>query len=224
MVYVRSRKFCCCLPVRFGVFCQSLLGIAFGGLFSVGAWLTVHQFLEGTINPPLSSSEKTAIWFIAVISTLIVLISILGLVGSIFKVLPLVSLYAGSITLGTVANIAVGVFAMYQLFHGEGAAEVSKCEADAGDGVNQDFTHFACNESFKIARTIYVVLSVLFWLIEIYGCHIAFEYVGQLREEQEGRSDQEKNGGVQNVNIISTPYPPANQYPFSAAPNAMGTR
>ena len=43
MVYVRSRKFCCCLPVRFGVFCESLLGMAVGGLFAVGGWLTVHD-------------------------------------------------------------------------------------------------------------------------------------------------------------------------------------
>ena len=42
-MYVRSRKFCCCLPVRFGVFCESLLGIAIGGFLSVAAFLEVSQ-------------------------------------------------------------------------------------------------------------------------------------------------------------------------------------
>ena len=46
MVYVRSRKFCCCLPVRFGVFCESILGIAVGGFFAVAAWLQINKFSE----------------------------------------------------------------------------------------------------------------------------------------------------------------------------------
>ena len=40
---VRSRKFCCCLPVRFGVFCESILGIAIGGFLSVAAFLELSQ-------------------------------------------------------------------------------------------------------------------------------------------------------------------------------------
>ena len=46
MVYVRSRKFCCCLPVRFGLFCISILGIIGGGLVSVGGWLQIKQLRE----------------------------------------------------------------------------------------------------------------------------------------------------------------------------------
>ena len=46
MPYVRSRKFCCCLPVRFGVFCEIILGIAVGGFFSVAAWLQINKFSE----------------------------------------------------------------------------------------------------------------------------------------------------------------------------------
>ena len=45
-MYVRSRKFCCCLPVRFGVFCESLLGIAIGGFFGVAAWIEIAQLSE----------------------------------------------------------------------------------------------------------------------------------------------------------------------------------
>ncbi|KAI0635041.1 hypothetical protein C8Q77DRAFT_1054565 [Trametes polyzona] len=221
MVYVRSRKFCCCLPVRFGVFCESLLGIAIGGLFSVGGWIVIHDMMKGTLNPPLSGNEKTATWFLAIISTLILLISIGGLVGSIGKILPLVGLYAGAITFATVADIAVGIYVIWQLFHGEGATDVSKCEANAGDGVNKDFTHFACNASFKAARVVVVVIYVLFWLISIYGCHIAFEYVSQLREEREREAESEK-GGQQNVTVVAPAYAPANTYAFAGAPNAMG--
>ncbi|KAI0659066.1 hypothetical protein C8Q70DRAFT_933823 [Cubamyces menziesii] len=224
MVYVRSRKFCCCLPVRFGVFCESLLGMAVGGLFAVGGWLTVHDMLKGTINPPLSGSEKTAVWVLSVVSTLILLISLGGLIGAIGKLFSLVSLYAGAITLATVVEIASGIYVIYQLFHGEGASDVSKCEQNAGDGVNEQFTHFACSSSFKVGRAIVVVIYVLFWLFIIYGCHIAFEYVGQLKEEREGGSEYEKQNQSQNVTIVAGGgYPaPTNQYPFAAAPNAGG--
>ena len=43
---VRSRKFCCCLPVRFGVFCSALLGIAYSTAFCVLGWLEVHKYGE----------------------------------------------------------------------------------------------------------------------------------------------------------------------------------
>ncbi|KAI0365987.1 hypothetical protein BV20DRAFT_693807 [Pilatotrama ljubarskyi] len=225
MVYVRSRKFCCCLPVRFGVFCESLLGIAAGGLFAVGGWILVHDMLKGTLNPPLSGSEKTAAWLLAIISTIVVLVSSLGhpwisLVGSIWKIFSLVSLYAGSITFATGVEIVIGIYSIYQLFHGEGASQISKCEQSAGTGVNQDFTNFSCNASFKTGRVIVVVLAVIFWLIAIYGCHIAFEYVGQLREEKSDGGDYEKNNQSQNITVVSAPQP----YPFAGAPNAIGGR
>ncbi|KAL1941589.1 hypothetical protein VTO73DRAFT_7028 [Trametes versicolor] len=219
MVYIRSRKFCCCLPVRFGVFCEALIGLAIGGLFSVGGWIVVHDMMKGTLNPPLSGNERTAAWILSVVSTLIFLISLGGLVGSLWKILSLVGLYAGAITFATVLDIAAGIYVIYQLFHGEGASDISKCEANAGTGVNKDFTSFACNASFKTARVVVVVIYALFWLFSIYGCHIAFEYVGQLREEKENGGDSEKRGGAApNVTIVNTPYP------FAAAPNTMGPR
>ncbi|KAJ2978676.1 hypothetical protein NUW54_g11251 [Trametes sanguinea] len=98
-----------------------------------------------------------------------------SLIGSIFKILPLVGLYAGSIAAATVADIAIGIYVIYQLFHGEAASDVNKCVANAGDGVNKDFAHFACSGSFKVGRVIVIVLYVIFWIITIYGCHIAFQ-------------------------------------------------
>ena len=92
------------------------------------------------------------------------------LIGAIGKLFSLVSLYAGAITLATVVEIASGIYVIYQLFHGEGASDVSKCEQNAGDGVNEQFTHFACSSSFKVGRAIVVVIYVLFWLFIICEC------------------------------------------------------
>lgn len=91
----------------------------------------------------------------------------LSLVGSLWKILSLVGLYAGAITFATVLDIAAGIYVIYQLFHGEGASDISKCEANAGTGVNKDFTSFACNASFKTARVVVVVIYALFWLFSI---------------------------------------------------------
>ena len=51
MAYVRSRKFCCCLPVRFGVFCMALIGLVGGGFFGVAGWTQVHRYCEYTWIP-----------------------------------------------------------------------------------------------------------------------------------------------------------------------------
>lgn len=49
MVTVRSRKFCCCLPVRFGVICMALLGLAFGIALCTIGWFQVNELSESIV-------------------------------------------------------------------------------------------------------------------------------------------------------------------------------
>ncbi|TBU31547.1 hypothetical protein BD309DRAFT_993216 [Dichomitus squalens] len=226
MVYVRSRKFCCCLPVRFGVFSESILGIAVGGFFAVGGWIEIHAMLKGTLG--LAQGEKIALWCLAISMTIFALTSLLGLIGAIGRIRSLVGLYAGMITFVTVLDVVAGIFFIYQLFHGEGNDQINKCTAAADNNTQglpdssnaADVTHWACSTGFAVGRAIVVVVYVLFWLIEIYGCVIAFEYVGQLAEERDAeyRDDHEKPA-PQNITIIPQPA-----YAFSAAPNVQGAR
>ena len=41
MGYVPSRTFCCCIPVRFGVFIMSMLGLAGGSIIAAVGWHAV---------------------------------------------------------------------------------------------------------------------------------------------------------------------------------------
>lgn len=230
MVYVRSRKFCCCLPVRFGVFCEALIGIAIGGLFAVGGWLQIHSMLKGTLV--LSHTEQISLWCLAVSMTIFMLSSILGFIGAIGRKRSLVSLYASTITFTTVLSIAAGIFFIYNLYHAGGEDQIKKCEANAQSAQSaqnaQDPTvadpqttanvnHWVCQTGFATGRIVVVVVYVIFWLLEIYGCVIAFNYVSQLdEEEQTERRDFEKP--APQITVVQ----PA--YAFAERPNVYGGR
>ncbi|KAH9919443.1 uncharacterized protein BXZ73DRAFT_52563 [Epithele typhae] len=215
MPYVRSRKFCCCLPVRFGVFCEALLGLGLGGFAAIAAFLSIQQVMAGKL-PDVSHDELIALWIVAVTMTLFAFTGLMGLIGSIGRIRGLVSLYASVITFVTVANVVGGIYVIYQLFHAAGAEQVAKCEADAQGG-KTDVNHFVCDEGFKVGRTVAIVVYVIFWLIEIYGCFIAFWYVSQLTEEKDAEllaSAAEKQTAA-NVTVVAQPA-----YAFSQTPNA----
>ena len=57
------------------------------------------------------------------------------------------------------------------------------------------------------------------------GCVIAFEYVGQLREEEEAKFSDREKAQAQNVTIVTQPaaaYGQPQPYPFAAPQNSYG--
>ena len=57
------------------------------------------------------------------------------------------------------------------------------------------------------------------------GCVIAFEYIGQLREEEEAKFSDREKAQAQNVTIVTQPaaaYGQPQPYPFAAPQNSYG--
>jgi len=176
MVYVRSRKFCCCLPVRFGVFVIAILGILGGGLVSVGGWLQIKQLPESSLD----QRNEVALWIQTIMYTLLAILSLFGLIGVFSKTRSFISVYATMLYGHLGFSIATGIFYLYTLFYQTGDNDIQSCI----DGSTDDIKKEACQKGFEIFRGVIVGVFVLIWLIELYGCIIVANYVSQLDEEE----------------------------------------
>ncbi|KAF7368997.1 hypothetical protein MVEN_00226300 [Mycena venus] len=81
MVYVRSRKFCCCLPVRFGVFVMSLGALLLGGLVAIAGWLQVKALPQH----PIAKDDEHALYIYAVMFSILALVGGFGFIGTLSK-------------------------------------------------------------------------------------------------------------------------------------------
>ncbi|EPS94984.1 hypothetical protein FOMPIDRAFT_95790 [Fomitopsis schrenkii] len=193
---VRSRKFCCCLPVRFGVFCSALLGIAYSTAFCVLGWLEVHKYAIKQLI--LSKDEVVGLVLFALAYTFMLLFSVMGLIGAIGAVRPFVKGYGISLTTNTVFTIAIGIYWCYRLFH----TDTSKCNQQAQS--DDDSQSLACEKGYDVVRVIIVIIVVLVWLLQIAGCAIVFDYCGQLTDEAEAAANDFGSKDAPGMN----PYPP----------------
>lgn len=103
---VRSRLFCCCLPVRFGVFSMSILYFALGGLIAASGFL---QLKDQDAFKALVPRDKTALILNTVMYSLLALVSILGFIGAIAKSRNCIAVYRTVLSLHLGFSIATGV-------------------------------------------------------------------------------------------------------------------
>jgi len=222
MVYVRSRKFCCCLPVRFGVFVMSLATLLLGGLVAVAAWIEVGKLHDH----PLSKGDETALYIHAVMFSFLALVGGFGFFGAISKQTGLVSLFGTMLGFHLGLSIVTGIYTIYTLFKRNTDQALANCINGSDDQTVID----GCHEGLKILKILVVVAYCVSWLIELYGCIVVMSYVKQLREEEAA--------SVAAVRIPNAPLshydpngpmshyipPPANGYAFTQPSQALGNQ
>ncbi|THH28892.1 hypothetical protein EUX98_g5313 [Antrodiella citrinella] len=188
MGYVASRKFCCCLPVRFGVFCMALLGLGVGGALAGLGWYEIHQYAIGKVA--FDKREIVALYFVSIAFSIMALISLIGLIGSTFKVRTLVTTYAYSVTVNTIVIIAVGIFFVWTLFHRDSSEIADTCDGDLSGEVAKA-AHWFCQKGYDVVRVLLTIAFVIIWIFQLVGIFIVFDYVGQLHEEREMDEEEE---------------------------------
>ncbi|EPT04791.1 hypothetical protein FOMPIDRAFT_1021637 [Fomitopsis schrenkii] len=176
----RSRHFCCCIPVRAGVFLFSLLSFLTSGFLAAVVWYAVHLILtkqDGYTNVP----KRTEIILIVVgaITTLTALTSFFGFIGSITRNRRFVKSYSVmSIVLfiGSLVSAALFLFTVYT--EKNITAVCSSTDAAGNVSIDDCTTHLTT--AGKVVVTAITALEVL---VHLYIVLVIRRYVEQLEDD-----------------------------------------
>ncbi|TDL20044.1 hypothetical protein BD410DRAFT_791421 [Rickenella mellea] len=224
---VRSMKFCCCLPVRLGVFVLSLLTAACAGVVAAGLIYVLIKD-EDRIRAALTKAQWIAVIVLAAISSLITLFAIGGFIGSLVRSRRLVSGYSTVLNLHLGFSIGAGIFYIITIFRENKEEFIKRCINGSTDKNVIDI----CNKA-TTAKFVSLGFLVVSWLIELYCCIIVARYVIQLEEEADDKyrhlhtRSAPSAGGFQysharNESQMALNAPPLGGYPYTDAAHSHG--
>ncbi|EJU02342.1 hypothetical protein DACRYDRAFT_22016 [Dacryopinax primogenitus] len=167
--------FCCCIPVRLGVFILSLLTIALGALVSAASWVQLSK-----LGSDADTQQKVIIIIAGVVYGLLAFFSLLGFIGSVIANRALVKTYSVMLWINWFLSLISGGLAIWQLFRADAVPNVvQSCQASDTTATEAD-----CTNAFKVIRVVYIIIFVILELIVLYACVIVSRYVDQLKQEE----------------------------------------
>ncbi|KAJ3862928.1 hypothetical protein EV359DRAFT_65225 [Lentinula novae-zelandiae] len=205
----RARLFCCVLAPVIGVLAASYLWIISGIIIAITGWSQVH--LAGSY--PIPAAYSTALYFHALIFTLLGVIGIYGVVASSLKRSGLILAYLILLALHLLLSFSGGGFLLMMINRSPSQDEISAClYQNPNDPVATQF----CYTPISIPQGVAAATYVLFWILELYACVMIFSYHEELKQRA-AHPDLEtrprRPSGPVNAGTIGEPQPIPNFKP-----------
>jgi len=223
-----SKHFCCCLPVRFGVFILSLLTL----LGSAGTAFVIWWLLE---NGPqhgltLEGGVKTGLIIAGVVYIVFALISLSGFIGAIIRNRGLVKTYSVFLWVQLLLTLAMGVFFVIALTKDslrstlintciQRLTELQDSTVNAASAARQtpEQIQASCSGIFNQSRVGFLVTFGISFLLNLYCCIVVHRYGAQLTEEQQFRGASHAMGQT-----YATKDAPQGYYPHTPLSTVEG--
>ncbi|KAG5734987.1 hypothetical protein E4T56_gene17921 [Termitomyces sp. T112] len=212
MAYIRSRKFCCCIPVRFGVFILSILGFLGGFSVCIIGWFAISQLWKH----PLPTPDTVGLWLHAALFTILTLLSVFGFIGCLIKSRNSVYAYSNGILITLLLSIASGSYSLWALFHENSETVISNCLNGDTDGVTESI----CKNGINVYKGVTVAVYIVIWLLMIYAYVIVDNYVEQLDDEMAVKETRQIVNSISQPQVTVAPIavPAYASYPASQVP------
>ncbi|TFK44556.1 hypothetical protein BDQ12DRAFT_673206 [Crucibulum laeve] len=175
MSTVRTRTFCCCIPVRAGAILISLLGFLGGGTITAVGIISLIK--------PSNGGNKTSLIIQVCVYALLAILSLFGLIGAIAKKLGMVRIYFGSLMFHLFFSIGCGIYAIYNTFK-DSPNYVRECVSGSLD----PSVFKTCKDGSTLMKALMIGVFVIAWLLEIWACVIVQGYSQQLNEEARNKN------------------------------------
>ncbi|KAI0281862.1 hypothetical protein BGY98DRAFT_912943 [Russula aff. rugulosa BPL654] len=211
---LRSRTFCCCIPVRYCVLIMSMLGCIGGSVMSGFGWdSAVHK--DETY---LTTNQEVSVVMASLSYTLFAAISLLGVIGTVTRNRSFVSLYSTAVWSHLALNVISGAYFIYTLFHKVSEDDLNNCIASyEGDLISQ----FTCAKEFEIYRHVIITIYLVIVLFELCVCLAVASYIMQLREEEAlGYPPPAQTAAV--LPSMATTYNYRKEYAFTQPASSFG--
>ncbi|GJE92460.1 hypothetical protein PsYK624_086140 [Phanerochaete sordida] len=197
-----SKHFCCCIPVRFGVFVFSLFHFLAEGVCAAIVWFWLHLALKGEVVDgndwsQINNAGKISLGVIAGVFSLLALIAFGGWIGSIARSRALVKIYSTTTWITVIVTAAASGYMLYLVYSGKNFFK--GCEVN---GQQCEF-HFKWWQKF-----IYTVSTVVALLINCYIASVIGKYVDQLDSENHTWSREYQPAKVAGASTYEPTYYP----------------
>lgn len=173
-------------------------------------------------NSGMSKQNEITLYIQTVMYTLLAVISLFGLVGTLIKNRSFISLYYSLVTFHLAFHIVTGAFSLYALYHKDGDRDIQNCINNANNGLsNSDGTQLTkevCEKGFAFIRYVAIGVYVAVILVELYGCIIVGNYVDQLDEEEAAKFPKMSTTAFNNASI-NNPLPQTTYNSYSGNVN-----
>ncbi|KAJ3881784.1 hypothetical protein F5879DRAFT_1023005 [Lentinula edodes] len=170
--YVRSHTFCCCIPVRLGVFIISILGVGLGGLLTVAGIVQLKNLGD------VPMKEKWPYIVQIIVYAVYAIVSVQAFFGATCRKLSLIRSYAVILAIHLIFSIASGGYSLYHYFQ-DSPNVVEACINGSTDDVKIE----TCKQGEDVVKGVMVGVFIFVWLMELWGVFIVREYGHQLEEE-----------------------------------------
>jgi len=112
-------------------------------------------------------------------------VSLFGFVGAIIRGRTMISIFLTVLVGHLILSIFSGAFALYNIWNVQGSQAVQDCIKGNADTPGQ--SQETCQASYDVVKGLSVAIFILIWLLEIWGCFIVNDYIGQLEDEEYAR-------------------------------------